>query len=100
MAREILAFLNADLAELRNRVWELEVNSELKKNELLRQEGKTDKRKENEWKLSDAYKLWRTERNRLQDFRVWRRALEKHSDLLEEQEKYMLSKQGYRRVIE
>jgi len=87
-ANLLLAKLNAVITDLRGRVDELELSSDLHKNLLLKQEDKTDKLKESEWKISEIYKIWKKEKGMLSDIRSVRKALQRHADLLFEQEKY------------
>lgn len=87
-ANEILARLNAEITDLRGKVTELELAADLHHNKLLQQENKTIALKESEYRVSDVYREFKTKKGLLSDIRAIRRSLQRHCDLLFEQEKY------------
>ena len=87
MANEILMFMNADIADLRQEVNELELAADLYLNKLL-MEGKGVELQKSNWRISEVYQHWRKEKGRLSDIRAWRKLFQRHADLLYDQEKY------------
>lgn len=96
-ANELLSHLNGILTDLRMEVADLELKADLHLNELMRQEGKTVELKKSEWKVSEIYREWKDKSGKLSDIRAIRRNLERHANLLYEQEKY--KPRGYERAV-
>ena len=87
-ANELLAQLQAHISDLRLKVNELELIADLHHNRLLQQSEKNIPLKESEYRISDQYRNWKTKQGLLSDVRAVRRNLERHTDLLMQQEKY------------
>jgi len=86
-ANLLLADLNAIISDLRLEVAEVELKSELYLNELLKN-GKGVELQKSNWKTSEIYREWKTKAGHLADVRAIRRSLERHYELLYNQEKY------------
>lgn len=86
-ANEILASLNAIITDLRIEVRDLELSSDLYYNQLMKGEG-TVELKKSEWKVSEIYREFQKKKGFLSDVRSIRKALQRHADLLFEQEKF------------
>lgn len=86
-ANILLAELNAVVADLRGTVRDLELSADLHRNKLMQQEG-TVVLKESEYKVSEPYREFRKKAGQLSDIRAIRKALQRHADLLFEQEKF------------
>lgn len=107
-ANTLLAELQAHISDLRLKVSELELEADLYYNLLMkdvcekcngkpiicerckgkRTNGKSIPLKESEYKISSQYREWKQKAGLLQDVRAIRRNLERHADLLLQQEKY------------
>lgn len=87
-ANELLSRINALVSDLRQEVAELRLQAELHENLIMKQEGKTIPLKQSEFKISDIYRNWKKKEGQLSDLRAIRRNLERHANLLFEQEKY------------
>jgi hypothetical protein len=95
-ASELLMKLQPLLTHLRLEVSELELKADLSLNEML----KTDiaiERGKAEWRVSDIYKEWKQKAGILQDVRAVKRNLERHYEILINQEKR--KPYGYERAI-
>jgi hypothetical protein len=86
-ANELLARLNAEISDLRLEVSELELRADLHLNELLKN-GKGVELQKSNWKISEIYREWKNKAGLLSDVRAIRRNLERHANLLADQEKY------------
>lgn len=87
-ANELLARLNFEIQQLRAEVGELELQSDIHHNLLLQQENKSIALKESEWRISEIYRTWKKKAGLLSDVRAVRRNLQRHCDILYDQEKY------------
>lgn len=87
-ANLILAELTAVISDLRQEVRELELNADLHRNLLLKQPEKTVALKESEYKVSEPYREFRKKAGLLSDIRSIRKNLQRHADLLYQQELY------------
>lgn len=87
-ANLLLADLNSIVADLRGNVRDLELEADLHHNHLLQQEGKPVALKESEYKISTPYTDFKKKAGQLSDIRSIRKALQRHADLLFEQEKF------------
>jgi IS4 transposase len=87
-AKDTLTELNSLLRHLRLELNESELISDLHKNKLLQQTDKSIPLKESEWKISEEYRNWKKKRDLVSDLRAVRRNLERHADVLINQEKY------------
>jgi len=95
-ANELLGRLQALISDLRLEVSELELRADLELNKLLK-EGKGVELQKSNWKVSEIYREWQKKKGLLSDVRAVRRNLERHTDLLIQQEKY--KPRGYNRAI-
>ena len=86
-ANEYLARLQAFISDLRLEVSELELKSDLELNSIFKT-GISEQKGRAEWKVSLIYREWQTKKGLLSDVRAVRRNLERHADLLMNQEKY------------
>jgi len=91
-----LAELQGYISALRLEVNEAELKSDLLLNKLLK-EGKGVELQKSNWKVSPEYLEWREKKGLLSDIRAVRRMLERHSSLLEQQQKF--TPKTYDRVI-
>ena len=87
-ANELLSFLNGLISDLRLEVNELELKSDFHFNQLMSQMGKTVDQKKAEHKISEPYREFKNKKGTLQDLRAIRRNLERHADMLMQQERY------------
>lgn len=99
-ANEYLGRLNAIITDLRLETSELQLKADLHLNMLLKQENKTDSLKKSEWKISPEYREWQKKKGMLADIRAIRRNLERHQEILQQQERFAPHSGGYKRVIE
>jgi hypothetical protein len=86
-ANELMWRLNALVTDLRMEVRDLELGANIELNRIL----KTDiaiERGKSEWKVSEIYKEWKKKAGLLADVRSVRKAMQRHADILFEQEKY------------
>ncbi len=98
-ANSLLAELNAVISDLRLEVRELELKADLHFNQIMKDEG-TVELKKSEYKISEPYREFRKKAGLLSDIRSIRKNLQRHADLLFEQEKYSQKNYGsYKRVI-
>jgi len=86
-ANLLLAELQGYISELRADVSQLELEADLHHNKLMQQE-KSIALKESEYKISKEYREWQAKKGLLTDVRAVRRNLERHTDLLIQQEKF------------
>ena len=99
-ASELLSALQAEINDLRPQVSELELANDLARNKLyneLKEQGKTEKYIDNQYRITELYREWKRKEWLLSDMRAVRRNLERHTDLLIQQEKY--KPKSYDRVI-
>jgi hypothetical protein len=87
-ANEILAFMNADITDLRGQVEDLELDADLYLNKMVNEKDQGFEKTKAEWKTTDVYLKWRKEKGHLSDIRAWHRSFERHVEILINQEKY------------
>ena len=97
-ANELLARLNAEISDLRLSVNELELKADLHLNDLLKN-GKGVELQKSNWKISEPYREWKTKAGLLSDLRSIRKNLQRHCDMLWQQEQFT-PKNSYPRIIE
>ena len=97
-ANELLMLLQGHISDLRLEISELELKSDLHLNELLK-EGTAIERAKSTWRVSDIYREHKTKAGLLTDVRAVRRNLERHTDLLMQQERYQPRTGNYPRAI-
>lgn len=84
---ELLSRLQAVITDLRLEVSELELNADLELNTLLQGDMAIERAKAL-WKTGSIYREWKKKAGTLTDVRSIRRNLDRHADLLTQQEKY------------
>ncbi len=97
LANETLSRLNSILADLRLEVADLNLQSDIHLNELLKTGNGVELQKSN-WKVSAIYKKWKDKAGKLSDLRAIRRSLDRHCEMLMNQEKYK-PRNNYDRVL-
>ncbi len=94
-ANTLLALLQSHISELRLEVNEMELEADLHHNILMKQTGKSIPLKESEYRISEQYKEWKRKAGLLSDVRAVRRNLERHCDLLMQQQRYLPKPDNY-----
>ena len=87
-ANDLLAELNAVIADLRVEVRDLELASALHLNQLLKRKENSIALNESDWKVSEIYIEWQKRKGELADIRSIRKNLQRLADLLWEQERW------------
>ncbi len=90
-ANLLLAQLQAHVSDLRPLGSELELENDIARDKLyneLKAQGKTEKYIDNQYRITELYREWKRKTWLLADVRAVKRNLERHADLLLDQEKY------------
>ncbi len=101
-ANELLSRLQAVINDLRPRVGEMELENDLARNKIyneLKDQGKTDKYIDNQYRITELYREWKRKEWLLSDVRAVRRNLERHYETLMQQQKFNPKYGNYNRVI-
>lgn len=87
-ANLMLAKLNALISDLRLEVSQKELGADIYHHELLNNQDMAIGRATVMWKVSPIYREWKDKAGKLSDIRAIRKNLQRHADLLFEQQKY------------